>query len=64
MVVSEECAMKQEHEGPEPGPDGATEHRPSVSNGKHVDPKPPANDFHPIRIKGEPLSVTILRDRR
>jgi hypothetical protein len=56
--------MKQEHEGPEPGPDGATEHRPSVSNGKHVDPKPPANDFHPIRIKGEPLSVTILRDRR
>jgi len=24
IVVSEECAMKQEHEGPEPGPDGAT----------------------------------------
>lgn len=23
-----------------------------------------ANDFHPIRIKGEPLSETIIRERR
>jgi hypothetical protein len=22
------------------------------------------NDFHPIRIKGEPLSETIIRERR
>jgi hypothetical protein len=62
MVVSEECAMKQELEEPEP--EDATEHGPSGSDEKHVDPTSPAKDFHPIRIKGEPLSVTILRDRR
>jgi hypothetical protein len=56
--------MKQEYEGPEPEPEDATEHRPSGSDEKYVDPKPPAKDFHPLRIKGEPLSVTILRDRR
>ena len=56
--------MKQEYEGPEPEPEDATEHRPSGSEEKYVDPKPPAKDFHPLRIKGEPLSVTILRDRR
>ena len=64
MVFIEEYAMKQEHEGPEPEPEDATEHRPSGSDEKHVDPKPPANGFHPIRIKGEPLSVTVLLDHR
>jgi hypothetical protein len=54
--------MKQEQENAEPG--DATAPGPSGSDEKHVDPKPPANDFHPLRIKGEPLSVTILRDRR
>jgi hypothetical protein len=40
--------LKQEHEGPEPELDEATEHRPSGSDEEHVGPNPPANDFHPI----------------
>jgi hypothetical protein len=36
----------------------------SGSDDKHPDPQPSANDFHPIRIKGEPLSAIILRERR
>jgi len=55
--------MKQNIEGSGAGPDGATEHRPSVSNGKHVDPKPPANDFPPHRIKGEPLRFDLAYRR-
>lgn len=27
-------------------------------------PQQSDNDFHPIRISGEPLSVTIIRERR
>lgn len=38
--------------------------RPSGSDEKHADPEPPANDFHPIKIDGEPLSAIIIRERR
>jgi hypothetical protein len=54
--------MKQEQENAEPG--DATAPGSSGSDEKHADPKPSAHDFHPIRIKGEPLSVTVLRERR
>jgi hypothetical protein len=64
MVVSEECAMKQEHEDAESGPGDTAVPIPSMSEEKHADPQPSANDFHPIRIKGEPLSATIIRERR
>jgi hypothetical protein len=56
--------MKQEHADTESGPEGTTVPRPSGPDERHADPQPSANDFHPIRIKGEPLSVTVLRDRR
>jgi hypothetical protein len=41
----------------------------SRSTTSAVDKKPSLptvidNDFHPIRIKGEPLSETIIRERR
>jgi hypothetical protein len=53
--------MKQEHEdtGSEPRDTGAP-----GSGEKPAEPQPPANDFHPIRIIGEPLSETIIRERR
>jgi len=56
--------MKQEHEDAESGPGNATDPTPTESDEKHADLQQSANDFHPIRIKGEPLSVTVLRDRR
>jgi hypothetical protein len=61
MVVSEECAMKQENEDADPIPHNEVESVPSAS---HEEPSALHSDFHPIRIKGEPLSVTVLRDRR
>jgi hypothetical protein len=57
MVVSEERAMEQKSEDAESGPNDATDE-------KQVDPPPSAMEFHPIKIKGEPLSATILRERR
>jgi hypothetical protein len=54
--------MKQGHEDTELG--DATAPGPSRSDEKRADPQPSANDFHPIRIKGEPLSETIIRERR
>jgi hypothetical protein len=56
--------MKQEHEDAESQPGGATAPKPSGSDEKHVDPQPSANAFHTIKIAGEPLSATILRERR
>jgi hypothetical protein len=38
--------------------------KPSGSEEKQADPQPFGYDFHPIRIKGEPLSATIIRERR
>jgi hypothetical protein len=35
-----------------------------ASDEKHADPQPAVSDFHPIRINGEPLSETIIRERR
>jgi hypothetical protein len=64
MVVSEEYAMEQEHGNTQLGHGDATEPEASASGQKHTEPQTSANDFHPIRIKGEPLSVTVLRDRR
>jgi hypothetical protein len=64
MVISEECAMKQKHEDAESGMGDAVAPRPSGSDEKHADPQPSANDFHPIKISGEPLSATIIRERR
>jgi hypothetical protein len=37
---------------------------PSVSELETVPSDAADNDFHPIRIKGEPLSETIIRERR
>jgi hypothetical protein len=54
--------MKQEHGDTESGPGDTTAPRPSGPNEEHADPS--ANDFHPIRIKGEPLSAVIIRERR
>jgi len=43
---------------------GATTPEPSAANEKNDNPEPSAHDFRPIRIKGEPLSETIIRERR
>lgn len=56
--------MKQEREDPESGPGDNIAPRPSGSDEKHADPEPSAYDFHPIKISGEPLSATIIRERR
>jgi len=56
--------MKQEHGDAESEPGDTTVPRPSGPNEEHPDPQPSANNFHPIRIKGEPLSETIIRERR
>jgi hypothetical protein len=56
--------MKREHGDAESGPEDATAPRPSEPNEEHADQQPSANDFHPIRIKGEPLSAVIIRERR
>jgi len=56
--------MEQEHGNTQLGHGDATEPEASASGQKHTEPQTSANDFHPIRIKGEPLSVTVLRDRR
>jgi|CZKJ01.1.fsa_nt_gi hypothetical protein len=53
--------MKQEHKDADPIPHNEAEFVPSAS---HKEPPALHSDFHPIRIKGEPLSVTVLRDRR
>ncbi len=49
--------MEQKSEDAESGPNDATDE-------KQVDPPPSAMEFHPIKIKVEPLSATILRERR
>jgi hypothetical protein len=54
--------MRQEPENAEP--EDAAAPRPSESDEKRADPQSSANNFHPIRIKGERLSVIVLRDRR
>ena len=48
----------------------ARDKTPKASKGPATVPRvePPAQDpdseFHPIKIQGEPLSATIIRDRR
>ena len=54
--------MKQEHEDAESVPGDAT--TPCGSDEQHADPQPSTSDFHPIKINGEPLSATIIRERR
>ncbi len=56
--------MKPKNENPESELQGIGATKPADSREEHADPKPATCDFHPIRIKGEPLSVIILRDRR
>ena len=56
--------MKQEHHDAELEPEATAAPRTSGADEKHADPQPSANDFHPIRISGEPLSAIILRERR
>jgi len=34
------------------------------SNQEDAEPRPSATDFRPIKINGEPLSETIIRERR
>ena len=54
--------MKKQDEGAESAQEGTSAPTPLGSDEKEVDPS--ASDFHPIKIKGEPLSATIRRDRR
>jgi hypothetical protein len=56
--------MKQQDEGTESKPEDIASPKPSGSEEKQADPQPSAYDFHPIKIKGEPLSATIIRERR
>jgi hypothetical protein len=56
--------MKQEYENTEPESRQPTAPKPAGSDEKRADQEQPANDFHPIEISGEPLSATILRERR
>lgn len=55
---------KQEHEDAESQAKDNVAPRPCGPDQKHADSEPSADDFHPIRIKGEPLSETIIRERR
>lgn len=55
--------MKEQNEDAESLKEGAAP-APSGSNGNEIDSHPASNDFHPIKIKGEPLSATIIRERR
>jgi hypothetical protein len=64
MVVSKECAMKQEQKDAASVSEDIAAPKPSGSDQKQADPQPSGYDFHPIRIKGEPLSATIIRERR
>jgi hypothetical protein len=56
--------MEKEHEDAESAPRDTAFPVASGSDEKHADPQPAAGDFHPIRIIGEPLSDTIIRERR
>jgi hypothetical protein len=56
--------MKEKHEDTESVQEGTAAPRLSESDQKEVESRPGADDFHPIKIKGEPLSATIIRERR
>jgi hypothetical protein len=56
--------MKRSRENAEPEPRDNAIHGPSgIQEGIHG-AGPQAHDFHPVRIVGEPLSETIIRERR
>jgi hypothetical protein len=56
--------MNQEHEDETSGRGDAPSSTPPKVGYEQPDPKPSVRAFHPIRIIGEPLSETILRERR
>jgi hypothetical protein len=56
--------MEQEHEDAEPTVTETVAPGSSKPDGKRIDRQPSANVFHPMRIEGEPLSATIIRERR
>ena len=56
--------MNEQPEDAESVPQPTATPRSSGSGEKEIDSRQAANDFHPIKIKGEPLSETILRERR
>jgi hypothetical protein len=55
-------AMKQKYDDSELEPGVVPANRPSES--AEAEGVPREGDFHPIKIKGEPLSTTIIRERR
>ena len=56
--------MTQGHEDSEPRAGDAVAPKPCEPEETQADTEPSVNDFHPIKIKGEPLSVVIIRERR
>jgi hypothetical protein len=62
MVFSWERKMRQKSNDTA-GPEDTTEKKPSAS-AEQSKTQPSTDKFHPIEIGGEPLSATILRERR
>jgi hypothetical protein len=56
--------MKEKRGDAEFGQKGTVAQRTSEPDETKVESSPSANDFHPVQIKGEPLSATIIRERR
>ena len=56
--------MKQNDNDTRSAPSGMAAPEPLAPNKAQSDAQLSADDFHPIEIVGEPLSVTVLRERR
>ncbi len=56
--------MKKEPNNRTQGAEDKSRSTTSATDRKPSHPAVIDNDFHPIRIKGEPLSETIIRERR
>ncbi len=56
--------MKQQPENTEAAPEATDSAKPSRLAAEEADPQASALEFHPIKIKGEPLSAIIIRERR
>ena len=56
--------MKREDEDAKPGATDSAASAPLQRDVEDADSPPSKNDFRPIKISGEPLSATIIRERR